>query len=375
MAFVMMKKIAYLMEYPIDLPGGAQLSTYTICKALSENKDLGYEPLVICPALLGKRSYPFRVRTFPMGDARIPNFLTRLMAFIRIINEEKPDLIHIEMAESLITYLFAGFFSPKIPYLYTDRGMYFGYRKRSLIFMLPALGRARLLVTTTLKNKRLWEENTGIRPIAVIPNTISDIFETYEDEKKKRGGRLVLGFAGRICPEKDWPLVPVLLKEIKKRGFDFEVRLVLSLFEKGDREIADGLRVEISSIVGSDNFEYYEDLTQEEMSDFYYSLDIFIMTSVFESFGKAAVEAMSRRCACLATNVGGLPEVIGKEENLYSKDSLSRAADFIERMEKDRDLLAYEQDYAFKRYRSRFTGDKYIERHEKAYEFCLRKGD
>ena len=47
-----MKKIVYLMEYPIDLPGGAQMSTLSVCEGLSKGKSGRYEPVVICPALL-----------------------------------------------------------------------------------------------------------------------------------------------------------------------------------------------------------------------------------------------------------------------------------------------------------------------------------
>ena len=47
-----MKKILYLMEYPIDLPGGGQMSTETLCTGLTEMSD--YKPYVCCPELLNK---------------------------------------------------------------------------------------------------------------------------------------------------------------------------------------------------------------------------------------------------------------------------------------------------------------------------------
>lgn len=56
-----MKKILYLMEYPIDLPGGGQLSTQTLCEGLVANGN--FEPVVCCPKLLSKSEsdFPFRV--------------------------------------------------------------------------------------------------------------------------------------------------------------------------------------------------------------------------------------------------------------------------------------------------------------------------
>ncbi len=367
-----LKKVVYLMEYPIDLPGGAQLSTISICNALIEHPECGYEPVVICPELLNKDShYDFTVRTYPMGESRIKNLFIRIKAFLRLIREEKPDLIHIEMSESLITYGFIRKFFKNIPYLYTDRGMYFGYRTRSKIFMMPVLKDASMLVTTTEKNRGLWESNSTIRPLNVIYNTISPVFSEYDESRKKRDGMFTIGFAGRICIEKDWPFVPVLVKALRDAGLKFRVHLVLSLFEKGDAEQAAELRQKIGGIIGEENLIYEEDLSQEEMSRYYYGLDLFLMTSQFESFGKAAVEAMSRKCAVLSTEVGGLPEVIGDPQYLYTKDHPEIAVERVKSMMDDPEVLRRAQEYFYMRYRDNFTESAYLEKHLRVYREIL----
>ena len=364
-----MKKIAYLMEYPIDLPGGAQLSTEMIAAALSDHPEYGYESIVICPELLTKQvsDYPFRILTYPMTEKRFPNLLRRIKAFKKYIREEKPDLIHIEMSESLITYGFIMNNFKDIPFIYTDRGMYFGYRKRSRIFMDPVLKRASCMITTTDKNKGLWESNTDFGPVVTIPNTVSSLFETYDEGKKKKDGRLSIGFAGRVCVEKDWGKVPAIIGALDEAGLQFDVKLVLSLYERGDREFADSLKEKILRVIGEDRLDYREDLTQEEMSDFYYGVDLFIMTSVFESFGKAAVEAMSRQCTVMSTNVGGLPEVIGREENLYSMEDLSKLVSYVKRVSEDKELLSSEQEYFFNRYHELYTSESYVNKHLELY--------
>ncbi len=357
------------MEYPIDLPGGAQLSTEMIAAALAVDPQYGFESVVICPELISRKvsDYPFRIRTYPMGEKRFPNLLKRIKAFKKYIREEAPDLIHIEMSESLITYGFIqGSFKGK-NHIYTDRGMLFGYRKRSRFFMDPVLKTASCILTTTDKNRLLWSENTAFGPVFTIPNTISRLFEEYDSEKKKKDGRLVIGFAGRVCVEKDWGKVPVIVKALNERGLDFEVHLVLSLYEKGDREFADRLKEDIEAVIGPERLEYREDLSQKEMSDFYYGLDLFIMTSVFESFGKAAVEAMSRKCDIMSTDVGGLPEVIGREDNLYSMERMEKLTDHVERISRDTEFLREEQEYFFNRYHERYTTDSYINKHLEIY--------
>ena len=364
-----MKKIIYLMEYPIDLPGGAQLSTKSISDALVDHPEAGYEPVVICPELLttSESDYSFKIRTYKMGEKRAVNLFYRIEAFKRIISEEKPDLIHIEMSESLITYGFIRGYFPKIKYVYTDRGMYYGYRTRSKIFMMPVLKRASALVTTTARNKKLWEDNTSLRPVITIPNTISESFANFDSSKRKKEGPFTIGFAGRICIEKDWPFVPVLVKALHDAGIDFNVKLVLSLFEKGDDEQAEKLKKDISDIIGADRLEYYQDLSQDEMSDFYYSLDLFAMTSSFESFGKAAVEAMSRGCSVIATDVGGLSEVVGKDENIYTKDTLKKAVNYVKSIQKSLDKLERDQKYFLERYRDNFTQKAYLDKHLELY--------
>ncbi len=408
-----MKKIAYLMEYPIDLPGGAQMSTLAICEGLAKHPEYGYEPVVICPALLNtkKENYPFEIREYPMGENRIINFLIRLRSFLEILKNTAPDLIHIEMQESLITYGFIRKSFRDIPYVFTERGLMYGYRKRSRIFMDPVLHDARMMVTTTEYNKKLWTENSDIRPITVIPNTISGkYFGEYDpakpsdtSEKRKDEGseqleefkqrenhkhlgnkaaegkvadreiptekkKTVIGLAGRICVEKDWPFACDLIETLAQSGLEFKVKIVLSTFEKGDDDQVNIILKRISKAVGAENLESHLNYNQQEMADFYYGVDIFLMTSRFESFGKAAVEAMSRKCAVVSTAVGGLPEVIGLKENLYTKDEMDNGVDIIRSLINDKEKLARQKEYFYQRYKDNYTEDKYIERHVRLYD-------
>ncbi len=371
----MKPKILYLLEYPIDLPGGAQLSTKAICDPLAAEGE--YEIVVVCPELLKTRAedYAFRVETYPMETGRVRNLRFRIKAFREVIRRENPALLHIEMSESLITYGFIRRDFPTLPYVYTDRGMYFGYRLRSKLFMMPVLKRAAALITTTEKNAALWREHTRIRPVETIPNTISPLFEEFDPQKKKSSGKLVVGFAGRISEEKDWAYVPKLVGFCKEGGLDFIVDLVLSVYEPGDQDVVRDLCGELKNILGEENFRYRQDLSQEEMSEYYYGVDVFLMTSKFESFGKAAVEAMSRRCAVMATAVGGLPEVVGKAEALYEKEQPEKVLSRLRVFTDSPEALREEQEFFLSRYRENYRSDRYVARHKELYGRILGKKD
>ena len=310
-----------------------------------------------------------------MGESRGMNLLKRIRAFREMITDEKPDLIHIEMSESLITYGFVRRSFRDIPYIYTDRGLFFGYRRRSRLFMDPVLKYADMLITTTEYNRGLWTEGSEIRPVCTIPNTISErYFGTYDPGKRSRHDKPVIGLAGRICVEKDWPFACDMIDAIAGTGLDFKVSIVLSTFEKGDDEQVDIILNRIKNAVGEDDLEAHLNYSQEQMSDFYYGVDIFLMTSVFESFGKAAVEAMSRKCAVVSTSVGGLPEVVGLPENLYTKDEPQKGAEIVRALAEDLKELSGQREYFYQRYRDNYTETAYIERHVKLYDEFAGKG-
>jgi len=369
------KKILYLLEYPLDLPGGAQMSTQSLCASLMGSN---YEPVVVCPHLLKPDSvFPYRVITYPMGKNRILNLIKRILYFEKTVKDEAPDIVHIQMPESLITYGFCsvGRKKKRPALIFTDRGLFYGYRAHSMFLMKRALRRADLLLVTTDYNKKMWEKGTDIRPIEKIANTISSAFTFYDDsirkqKDEKKNGLLTLGLAGRICEEKDWPFAVKLIERMAGEGLEFRVDMVLSTFEEKDAEMVEMIKSTLTKVLG-DRLTINMDFTQQQMQEYYYGVDIFLMTSVFESFGKAAVEAMSRKCAVLSTDVGGLSEVVGKEDNLYTKEDPSRAVEYVKKCITDRDFLKKEQEYFLNRYRDNFSIETCLTEHLKVYDNIL----
>lgn len=68
--------------------------------------------------------------------------------------------------------------------------------------------------------------------------------------------------------------------------------------------------------------------------------DVFAALSREESFGVAAVEAMAAGIPCIVTNVGGLPEVVGRTGVIVPSDDVSAAAAAISRLHSDATLRA-----------------------------------
>ena len=76
----------------------------------------------------------------------------------------------------------------------------------------------------------------------------------------------------------------------------------------------------------------------EAVFDFLDSIDIFVMPSRTEGLPRALVEAMARGCPCIASAVGGIPELLVPEALVPPSDEVQLAA-AIGRFVADRELL------------------------------------
>lgn len=97
--------------------------------------------------------------------------------------------------------------------------------------------------------------------------------------------------------------IPFLLK----RGYDIEYLLA------GGNRLKSTYLLNLGKKLGvSEYIKFCGSLKAEEMNDFYDRLDIYIQPSRQEGLPRAVIEAMSRGCPVLGTNIAGLPELIQK---------------------------------------------------------------
>jgi N-acetyl-alpha-D-glucosaminyl L-malate synthase BshA len=101
--------------------------------------------------------------------------------------------------------------------------------------------------------------------------------------------------------------------------------------------------------------------------------DLFLLPSAQESFGLAALEAMACEVPVVASNVGGLPEVIGSGVSGFLRDPTDHqgmAADAVALL-KDPDLHRRVTQAASARVREEFCVDRVVPMYERYYERVL----
>lgn len=102
--------------------------------------------------------------------------------------------------------------------------------------------------------------------------------------------------------------------------------------------------------------------SQEALQDYYDNIDILLMPSRSEGFGLTAIEGMARGCVVVASNTGGLPEVVedGVVGLLHEPESTDSLAEKIIRLVSDRKMLMMMQKNATD-YVTRFSFARYSE--------------
>jgi N-acetyl-alpha-D-glucosaminyl L-malate synthase BshA len=129
---------------------------------------------------------------------------------------------------------------------------------------------------------------------------IADVIHTYEAIRKEIPSKLLLVGDG---PER--PMAEELCREL---GFDEDARFVGK---------------------------------QQDMEEIYAIADLFLLPSEYESFGLAALEAMAAGTPIIATNAGGLPEIITDGKNGF----LSEIGDVKSMGENAKKILSNEKTH------------------------------
>ena len=114
----------------------------------------------------------------------------------------------------------------------------------------------------------------------------------------------ILGVVSRLESIKGMDLVVPAFAEVLKR-FP-AVRLLVV----GDGSLRATMELQAVELGCADRITWVGRQPQEELNKWYGQMDIVLMPSRSEGFGLTAIEAMANGCVMVASNVGGLPEVV-----------------------------------------------------------------
>jgi len=242
----------------------------------------------------------------------------------KTINHIKPDIIHTH-------HTLSGFFGRifgkilKVPIIIaTIHANMNGFNRYQQILRGLTLNLADCIVCNsknTLESFLPWQNKiidvkkkrviyNGVDINKVISYKSNNIRYKYNIDKEV----FLLGNVGRLVKKKNQK---TLIKAFKvfKNDIKEETKLLI---------VGDGpLRTNLLSLVDDLNLKndiiFTGLIPRKEVYKIINSLDLFIMTSIFEGFCNAIVEAMVAGNSIIATNIQPLPEVIGEGNGIFFK--------------------------------------------------------
>ncbi|MCW3052241.1 MAG: putative glycosyltransferase [Chthonomonadales bacterium] len=317
MSFAPPKRIAYLTES--FTMGGAERSTTLLIRHLDRTQ---YDPILICSELPGIEPMVEEVKALGVPVIRTPllasgrSYVTLfpLLGFFWLFKQHQPDILHIQVLGGTGGRLaaLAGWLTGIPVIIKTVRG---AARER---LSWPVRRGLRLLdsgvtcyTTASESNRQLQIENVGRRPekVKTIYNAID--LSPYLLEMDAEEARLHLSLP------KEGPIIGTIARLDPQKGIEYFL------------EMAQQVHTHIPNahffIVGEGEYRaYYEDIARSQEMQSYVTfagyrsdiarclaaMDVFVLASRFEPFGLVLAEAMASQRPIVATQVGGIPEVL-----------------------------------------------------------------
>ena len=309
-------RIAILVSgFPPKWLAGTEIATYNIAKYLARS---GHEVHVITSLDEGlpkesmeKGFYVHRIFLRKIRFIGIMSFWIKIFWHLKKI---KPDIVHVQS----IGIGIPAFLSKKIlkkPYIVWGRGsdIYLPDKFTKSISKL-VLKNADAVIALTEDMKREIKKIYG-RDIFVIPNgidlnkfnnlskeTLRKRLEIKEDEK-------IITFVGTLRIVKGVKYLIKAMKIIKQKSPDTKMMLV------GDGEEREELESLVEELGLKERVKFIGRVQNEEIPQYMVASDVFVLPSLSEGFPVTVLEAMASGVPMIATNVGGLPEIIKDGEN------------------------------------------------------------
>lgn len=293
-------------------------------------------------------------------DARVP---FKLRCFVR---KFEPQVVHVHGGR-------AGFFyalgTTRVPTVYTVHGYHF-LNQRPLVRRIAI--QAERLVASSAERVIFVSQNDAelARAYHLLPDlergivVHNGISLTEMPQVRPVGGRHI-GFLGRL----EYPKDPYLFLDVVERLPGYAATIIGDgmLYPKVDNEIR---RRSLARIRMLGALRWSE--AMEELSKF----GVLVVTSRWEAFGIAAIEAMWSGVPVVAVNVGGLGEVIenGKSGLLVDNRSADELAQAVVRLTEDTALRERIVEEGRNRVREMFSEERMLGEISEVYRQVARCG-
>ncbi|MEI6690277.1 MAG: glycosyltransferase [bacterium] len=258
----------------------------------------------------------------------VPFFLlAEIIATIKLVNKLKPDTIHAHwiIPQGLAAYI--NFLVNKTPYIVTSHGGdIFGLQGKLLTQLKKLIlenAKSITVVSSAIKNEILKINPKLESKIEIIPMGVdTKLFNPnkYDQKLKERYGITgpFLLFVGRLVEKKGVRYLIEAMPAILKKHPKTKLLII------GSGPLENELKSLSSSLKVDSNIVFTGAIKHSDLPPYFATADIFIAPSIqtddgdTEGYGLTIAEATASECKVIATNIGGIGDIIRKEDLIRS---------------------------------------------------------
>lgn len=270
-------------------------------------------------------------------DSKIYGIKEQLKFPYKELKKEHIDLLHIPHYNVPIFYrgdmivtihdlthiIYSEFLGSKLKYIYAKLMFKIACKKAKLILVESENTKNDLIKYINADEKKIKIVYLGVKEeVAEKPKQeVSYLYDKFNIPKDKKN----LMYVGNLKPHKN--LENLLLAFSKLKGNE-NYRLILvgkafknyNVLQDREKELNIADKVIHTGIV-----------TDEELSDFYNLVDLFVFPSLYEGFGLPVIEAMACGTKVVSSNSSSLPEVGGDVIPYFNPKDVDEMAEVIEK--------------------------------------------
>lgn len=303
--------------------GGAENQVVTLAeKLVTLGHDVGIA-YILKPALVVPKSNKVKLLWLE-GNRSILGVLKAYLKLAKLIKKYNPDVIHSHMYHANILARLVRLIVKMPKLVCTAHSNNEGGKLRMLAYRVTD---SLCEVFTNVSNHAVVSfEAKGAAPVGrmiTVYNGIDTKKFSFKPEARKRlrkelnlNNKNVFIAVGRFAPEKDYPNMLKAFALLQEKRPDTHLLIV------GDGE----LRPQIESLIKTLKLEQFVTLlgVRKDIPELLSAADIFVLSSAWEGFGLVVAEAMSVGIIVVATDCGGVAEIV-KEVGFLSVPQNSNA--------------------------------------------------
>ncbi|MDD5722591.1 MAG: glycosyltransferase [Syntrophales bacterium] len=348
-----------VMQITHDLAiGGLQQVVVNICRNINRDR---FSVSVLCLRAGGELVSELEEIGIPVLMLPQKRYGTDYFSFLKvasILRREKTEVIHTHNKQPFIDGTLGGIIARSRTIVHTDHGRIFPDKRRYAFaeWVMSHFVYRIASVSNKTREDLIRYEKIRRKKIITVPNGVDErLFETCTDpEAKKRE----LGISGR------YPILGIGARLVKEKGIDYLLGAVselrkhypgILLIIAGTGPYEDTLKNGASELEITDHVAFVG--ARMDMPELLSVFDVYVLPSLSEGMPLALLEAMAAGCPIVATNVGGVPDIITDGYNgtlVEPRDSYALAKAILDIMRDDeqrerfreRSRFLYEQHYS-----------------------------